>query len=58
MKKGLVQSDGYLGILQLKRREHGGKVWGNVPDSQEACESSRQETNGTQDPGSILCSTS
>lgn len=42
MKKGLVQSDSYLGILQLKR-EYGGKVWENVPDSQEACESSRQE---------------
>lgn len=36
MKKGLVQSDGYLGILQLKRRQYGGKVWENVPDSQEA----------------------
>lgn len=43
MKKGLVQSDSYLGILQLKRREYGGKVWENVPHSQEACESSRQE---------------
>lgn len=43
MKKGLIQSDSYLGILQLKRREYGGKVWENVPDSQEACESSRQK---------------